>query len=132
MAQAHGHLQLYGWAGLFILGVAFHFLPRLRGAPLAIPWLVPWILGAQVIGLLFRAFSQPLFVATGSAVWSILLIISGILEGVALLGVVYLLGMTARRGPPFRSRPAFWGVLPFVIGTFIVLGVAGCVNIVSV
>ena len=48
------------------------------------------------------------------------------------LGAVYLLGMTARRGPPFRSRPAFWGVLPFVIGTFIVLGVAGCVNIVSV
>src|SRR3989442_15843989 len=33
MAQAHGHLQLYGWAGLFVLGEAFHFLPRLRGAP---------------------------------------------------------------------------------------------------
>lgn len=45
LAQAHGHLQLYGWAGLFVLGVAFHFLPRLRGTPLAAPWLVPWILG---------------------------------------------------------------------------------------
>ena len=85
IAQAHGHLQLCGWAGLFILGVAFHFLPRMRGAPLAIPWHVPWILGAQLIGPLFRAFSQPLFVATGSAEWRVLLLISGILEGVALL-----------------------------------------------
>lgn len=40
LAQAHGHLQLYGWAGLFVLGVAFHFLPRLRGTPLTAPWLV--------------------------------------------------------------------------------------------
>lgn len=69
-AQAHGHLQLYGWAGLFVLGVALHFLPRLRGAPLAAPWLVPWILGAQVIGLLLRAFSQPLAVATGAGTLS--------------------------------------------------------------
>ena len=44
-AQAHGHLQLYGWAGLFVLGVALHFLPRLRGTPLAGARLVPWLLG---------------------------------------------------------------------------------------
>src|SRR6266568_2872334 len=56
VVQAHGHLQLYGWAGLFVLGVAFHFLPRLRGTPLALPRFVPWIIGFQVIGLLFRAF----------------------------------------------------------------------------
>jgi len=24
LAQAHGHLQLYGWAGFFVLGVAQH------------------------------------------------------------------------------------------------------------
>ena len=50
MAQAHGHLQLYGWAGLFVLGVAFHFLPRLRGAPLQKPeylkTLVPIFIGS--------------------------------------------------------------------------------------
>lgn len=31
--QAHGHIQVFGWAGLMVLGVGFHFLPRLRGAP---------------------------------------------------------------------------------------------------
>src|SRR5712691_13059506 len=74
-AQAHGHLQLYGWAGLFVLGVALHFLPRLRGTPLAAPGLVPWILGTQVIGLLCRATSQPLFVATGAGIWGVLLVV---------------------------------------------------------
>ena len=37
VAQVHGHAQLAGFAGLMVLGVAFHFLPRLRGAPLAAP-----------------------------------------------------------------------------------------------
>jgi len=32
-AQAHGHTQLFGWIGLMVLGVGFHVLPRLRGAP---------------------------------------------------------------------------------------------------
>src|SRR5581483_10623928 len=51
LAQAHGHLQLYGWAGLFVFGVAFHFLPRVRGAPLAAPRLIPWILVGLAGGL---------------------------------------------------------------------------------
>src|SRR5579875_1589122 len=34
LVQAHGHLQLYGWAALFVIGVSFHFLPRLRGTAL--------------------------------------------------------------------------------------------------
>ena len=72
LAQAHGHLQLYGWAGLFVLGVAFHFLPRLRGTPLAAPWLVPWILGLQIAGLLLRALGQPLVTTTQSATWRVL------------------------------------------------------------
>jgi uncharacterized protein involved in response to NO len=132
LVQAHGHLQLYGWAGLFVLGVAMHFFPRLRGAPLAIPKLVPWLLGALVTGLLFRAFSQPLFVVTGSVLWSILLIVSGILECLALIGAVYLLVMTARQAPPLRTRPALRGVLPFIMGAFVVLGITSCVNVVSV
>jgi uncharacterized protein involved in response to NO len=58
-AQAHGHLQLYGWAGLFVLGVAFHFLPRLRGAPLTGARFIPWLLGVVSASLILRAVSQP-------------------------------------------------------------------------
>jgi len=131
-AQAHGHIQLYGWAGLFIIGVALHFLPRLRGTPLAVPRLVPWILAALVTGLLLRALSQPLYLATGAGAWSMLLIASGVLECAALVAVVALLGITARRGPRMATRPAFLGVFPFVVGAFCVLGIASCINLVSV
>ncbi len=31
LLQAHGHAQVYGWVGSFILGIGFHSLARLRG-----------------------------------------------------------------------------------------------------
>ena len=131
-AQAHGHVQLYGWAGLFLLGVALHFLPRLRGIPLAFPWLIPWMLAALVIGLLLRAISQPLYLALGAGIWAGLLIASGVLECAALVAFVSLLGITARRGPRLSTRPAFLGVFPFLVGAFTALGLTSCINLVSV
>jgi uncharacterized protein involved in response to NO len=131
-AQAHGHVQLYGWAGLFVLGVALHFLPRLRGTPLAVPQLVPWILAALVTGLLLRVLSQPLYLVTGAGIWADLFIVSGVLECAALVAIVSLLGITARRGPRIATRPAFLGVFPFLIGAFCALGITSCVNLVSV
>jgi len=132
LAQAHGHLQLYGWAGLFVLGVAFHFLPRLRGTPLALPGLVSWIVGLQVMGLVLRAISQLLLVATGTGIFGGLLIASGILECLALVGAVLLLGITIWRGPSLVTRPAVLGVLPFLVGAFVVLAAASVVNLVNV
>ncbi|HEU4401358.1 MAG TPA: DUF542 domain-containing protein, partial [Candidatus Polarisedimenticolia bacterium] len=34
LIQVHGHYQLFGWVGLFVVGVAYHVLPRLTGVPL--------------------------------------------------------------------------------------------------
>ncbi len=68
LAQAHGHLQLYGWAGLFVVGVAFHFLPRLRGTPLALPRLVPWMIGFQVTGLVLHSESASRLSAQGTTI----------------------------------------------------------------
>jgi uncharacterized protein involved in response to NO len=28
--QAHGHAQIFGWIGTFILGIGFYSLPKLR------------------------------------------------------------------------------------------------------
>src|SRR5450759_3552549 len=28
--QAHGHAQIFGWIGTFILGIGFHSIPKLR------------------------------------------------------------------------------------------------------
>ncbi len=34
LIQVHGHYQLFGWVGLFVVGIAYHILPRLTGMPL--------------------------------------------------------------------------------------------------
>ena len=95
LAQAHGHLQLYGWAGLFVLGVAFHFLPRLRGVGLAFAEWIPWLLAALVAGIILRGVSQPLLAASGAGVWQIGLVASGLLELVALGGMLVIVVTTA-------------------------------------
>lgn len=138
LAQAHGHLQLYGWAGLFVLGVAFHFLPRLRGAPLAYPAAARWILLALALGLVARAVAQPLLAGSGAGsgaglgVWRFLLVASGVLELLALCGAVALLLATARMGPRMATRPALWSVLPFLAGVCAALTFAALSNLVNV
>ena len=60
MVQAHGHAQLFGWAGLFVIGVGLFFLPRLRGTTLARIELAAWSLACLVVGISLRALCQPL------------------------------------------------------------------------
>jgi uncharacterized protein involved in response to NO len=132
LAQAHGHLQLFGWAGLFVLGVAFHFLPRLRGAGLAYPRTIPWLLGTVVVGIVLRGISQPALAATGQGVWASALIASGVFEAVALLGLLVLIVTTAVQGPPFNTRPQVQKALPFLAGVFASLALATMVNLSNV
>ncbi len=132
LAQAHGHLQLYGWAGLFVLGVAFHFLPRLRGAGLAYPQAVPWLLGMLVAGIVLRGIGQPLFAATGLGIWKIAMVTSGALEAFAFLGFLTIVVATAMQGPKFSTRPQLQKTLPFLVGIFVSLGLAAIINLFNV
>jgi uncharacterized protein involved in response to NO len=131
LAQAHGHLQVYGWAGVFMLGVVLHLLPRLRGAALALPDGIPWLLGAVVAGLLLRAVCQPLIAAEGAGVWRAGLVAGGVLECLGWTLALGMLGATARRGVAMPDRPALWSVLPFVACSLIALGVAALVNLAA-
>src|SRR4051812_12708611 len=58
-AQAHGHAQLFGWVGLPICGIGWHFLPRLRGAAHPDPRRAALALGLLATGLLGRLLAQP-------------------------------------------------------------------------
>ena len=60
LVQVHGLIQLFGFAGLFLMGVALHVLPRFRGAPPAPGWLVRAIFASTVFGLTMRTVAQPL------------------------------------------------------------------------
>jgi uncharacterized protein involved in response to NO len=116
-AQAHGHVQLFGWAGLMVLGVGLHFIPRLRGAPLAHPQHTRWVLVLLSSGLVLRAVSQPWLGAVPDPAAALVprvgLGLSGPLElaGVSLgLG---LMGEMLRHGPSLQRRGGLWPVLPF-------------------
>src|SRR5919199_70478 len=65
-AQVHAHVQLFGWAGLMVLGVGFHFLPRLRGRPLAHRERARTVLWLVAGGLVLRSVAQP-FLGLGGA-----------------------------------------------------------------
>jgi len=43
--QAHGHAQLFGWVGTFILGIGFYSIPKLRKLKPFALWSA-WLTGA--------------------------------------------------------------------------------------
>jgi hypothetical protein len=60
LAQAHGQLQLLGFAGLFISGMALRLMPRFSGRPLAYPDLARSVVALTASGVILRAVA-PLF-----------------------------------------------------------------------
>jgi hypothetical protein len=57
--QAHGHAQIFGWVGLFIMGVAYFSAPKFmqtRLSSLEPAWMA---FGLMVTGILLRALAQP-------------------------------------------------------------------------
>ncbi len=60
-AQVHGHIQVVGFAGLFIAGMAFRLVPRFGGRPkMALPRAEGAVFVLLVLGPLARALGQPL------------------------------------------------------------------------
>jgi uncharacterized protein involved in response to NO len=133
--QAHGHIQLFGWAGMFALGIGLFFLPRLRGCPAPSPRAVrtaAWLMGG---GLAVRALAQPAVAAldpgglrSGAG---LALALSGVLELSGAAVAVGALVVVARRGPPLAGRAGLVAVLPFVAAFVASLLVALVVNAVA-
>jgi len=133
LVQAHGHVQLFGWAGLLVVGVALHFLPRLRGAPLAFPELSPWLLALLAGGLATRALSQTALAATapGAPLWRLLLAGAGLAEALGATGVVVVFGVTLARGPSLASRPALRAFLPYALVGLLCFWLALALNAIA-
>lgn len=52
---AHGYVQVFGFMALFIMGVAYHVIPRFVGGTLQNPRLVPWSFWLQLCGVVLIA-----------------------------------------------------------------------------
>jgi hypothetical protein len=131
LVQTHGFLQIYGWAGLFALGIAAYVLPRLRGAPLALPQALGWILGLHLASLVLRFICQPLATLTPSGLLRAGLVASGVLE-VAAVGLIYAcVLLTLRHGPLLTTRPAFVKLLLLLGVALPSFGAAAVVNLIN-
>lgn len=117
LIQTHGHLQLVGWAGVFIMGISLHFIPRLASFPLPHPERMDYILWLMVPGLLLRAIGgtvlafledSPLFVPLSWLVGA-----SGLLEAGAIVLYISLLIGTVRGSNKISKLPALSAVKPY-------------------
>ncbi|MFN8633049.1 MAG: NnrS family protein [Chloroflexota bacterium] len=133
--QAHGHVQLFGWAGMFALGIGLFFLPRLRGCPAPSARAVrtaAWLMGS---GLTVRALAQPTVAALGpSALQSgagLALALSGLLELAGAGLAVGALVVAGRQGPPLAGRTGLLAVIPFVVTFVVSLVLALVVNAIA-
>ncbi len=101
--QVHGHTQVFGWLGLFIMGVSLHFLPRLSGVPLVRARFisVPGCLVASALAL--RTAAQPAL-SLGDPAWGRpALALAGVTEAAGVLAYVTLIVASLHAG---RLDPA--------------------------
>jgi hypothetical protein len=115
--QVHGHMQLIGWTGLFIIGVSLYFMPRFIKVPLPYPGLTKWILPAISIGLIVKTvalFTIP-YIDNGRAVQPLtaLVRIGAASEWIGVMLYVFLLVALYRLKP--RTYEGLRSVQPFFV-----------------
>lgn len=93
--NAHGHAQIFGWVGLFVMGFAYQAFPRFKHASLACPRLALATLWMLLLGLVGRSIGQLLAADHSLAGW----IAAGAscLETAAIAAFVGIIAVTWRR-----------------------------------
>lgn len=115
--QAHGHLQLAGWIGLFIIGISLHFIPRLAGVPIRNKYLLPVVLWLLVSGLGLRFLADSFLPyckpETTRDMVNFAGFVSGVLEWLGVAIYLFLVLSTVRDTGGVGKRPALKSVRPF-------------------
>jgi len=115
--QTHGHVQLVGWVGLFIIGISLHFLPRLAGVPVSQPKWMDRALALIAMGLLLRGVGHSVVPYLVDSAWltpvNWVVALSGLLELGGILIYLSLLIGIFRSGARGGERPAITPVAPF-------------------
>lgn len=102
--QAHGHAQLFGWVGTFILGISLYTVPKFRGGMTrSVP--VGWLMLAMWFVALAARWSTGVWEAGWRVAWPV----SAALE---LLVAILLVWQCSARGPSHRSGE-IWETLIF-------------------
>lgn len=108
LIQLHGHAQVYGWIGLFIIGISLYFIPRFAGVALRFASMGAWIAGCILSSVILRAGAFAAFVVD-SPYWMALLWFSALAFAAGIGAYIFLLFSTLRTTDPRRTaiRPLF-------------------------
>jgi hypothetical protein len=100
--NAHGHAQIFGWVGLFVMGFAYQAFPRFKHASLAYPRLALATLVMMLAGIAGRSLTQPLVGGLPGLWW--VAVTASLLEIVAVIAFAGLIALTWKRsGKPLAS-----------------------------
>jgi uncharacterized protein involved in response to NO len=125
--QAHGHAQVFGWIGSFILGIGFHSIPKRRGdlaPPTRAAWFcwIGWTLG---VAMRWAANIYPWH-------WRVWLPVSAALELAAFL---IFFATVSRHRPEDAGQKKLeswiWVVIAASVGFFLALAanLAACIGL---
>jgi len=110
--QAHGHAQVFGWVGIFLLGIEFYSIPRLRDRAsrvIRVAW-VCWAL--WTVGVTVR-WAATVYLWN----WPVLLPAAGLLAVAAFL---IFFSIVSRHRPKDSSKkglePWVWVVMSAALG----------------
>jgi len=121
--QAHGHAQIFGWIGTFILGIGFYSIPKMAGRP-APPVLAGWIAWLfWTTGVLLR-WSAGIY----QGQWRIAFPASAALEMCAFL--IFLVKVRSHRSAPSNAGAMPVWILSVLVGT-ISLGLSLLMNLLA-
>jgi len=128
LVQAHGHLQLVGWVGLFVMGMGYRLVPRFTGVRIRPAALVPLTFVLMASGLALRAWAQPFADETPLAA---VFVASAALEAAGTLvfsGVVLRCLASGRREAflysPFFAAGSVWAAVASLLGLIFVIDAA--------
>lgn len=115
--QAHGHAQVFGWVGSFILGIGYYSIPKLRNAERPAFWMawICWILWTVGVGLRWAANIYLWH-------WRMLLPASAVLELAAFLIFFHAVSQhRSEAGGKKHLEPWVWVVIAASSGWLLVL-----------
>ena len=115
--QAHGHAQVFGWIGSFLLGIGFYSIPKLRDSAtraIRAAW-VCWVLWTSGV---FLRWASTIYLYE----WRLMIPLGGALElAASLIFFSVVSGHRAKGNPKSGIEPWVWVVMSATIGFLAVL-----------
>jgi hypothetical protein len=114
-SQSHGIIQIFGWAGLFVMGLAYHVVPRIFNRPIQYP--VPQQLSMWLVisGLLARFTGQTLDMLP---IAGLLMAAGGILLFIAMVVFAWTLYRVIRYSASKSGPAEIWLVVGVIWAVF--------------